>query len=96
MTTYVLAGGCFWCFDAVFRELRGVSCVVVGYAGGDEADAKYERVMSGRTGHAEAVRVTFDEAVIASDVLLDIFFTLQDPTTLNRQGADVGPNIAPA
>lgn len=96
MTTVTLAGGCFWCLDAVFRTLRGVERSVVGYAGGDARDANYYRVASGATGHAESVQVTFDEAVLPVSVLLDIFFTLHDPTTLNRQGADVGPQYRSA
>lgn len=96
MTTYVLAGGCFWCLDAVFRELKGVTASVAGYAGGNEVDADYYRVASGTTGHAESVAVTFDESILPSDVLLDIFFTLHDPTTPDRQGADVGPQYRSA
>ncbi|MFZ1360534.1 MAG: peptide-methionine (S)-S-oxide reductase MsrA [Candidatus Saccharimonadales bacterium] len=91
MTTYVLAGGCFWCIDAVFRRLKGVSSVVSGYAGGEASDASYYTVATGNTGHAEAVQVTFDETVIAPSIILDIFFLIHDPTTKNRQGADVGP-----
>ena len=85
-----LAGGCFWCLDAVYRLLRGVNDVVSGYTGGHVADPDYYGVSSGRTGHAEAVQVHFDPAVISYADLLDIFFTIHDPTTLNRQGADVG------
>jgi peptide-methionine (S)-S-oxide reductase len=91
MTTYTLAGGCFWCLDAVFRHLKGVSASVCGYAGSSARDADYYRVMSGTTGHAEYVQVTFDESVIGRDVMLDIFFLIHDPTTLNRQGNDIGP-----
>ena len=90
MTTYVLAGGCFWCLDAVFRRLRGVSSVVSGYTGGEASDASYYTVATGNTGHAEAVQVMFDETVIAPSTILDIFFLIHDPTTKNRQGADVG------
>lgn len=90
MTTYVLAGGCFWCLDAVYRRLRGVESVVSGYAGGDLPYPSYEQVSLGNTGHAEAVQITFDESVIPSDVILDLFFLIHDPTTLNRQGNDVG------
>ena len=96
MTSYVLAGGCFWCLDAVFRDLKGVSESLCGYAGGDKADADYYRVASGATGHAEAVKVTFDESVLPRDVLLDIFFAIHNPTTLNRQGADAGPQYRSA
>lgn len=90
MRTFVLAGGCFWCLDAVYRTLRGVQDVVSGYTGGDEAQPSYELVCTGRTGHAEAVAVTFDPEVIPAEVILDVFFTLHDPRQLNRQGADVG------
>lgn len=96
MTTYVLAGGCFWCLDAVFRQLKGVERSVTGYAGGAETDATYYTVASGQTGHAEATEVTFDESVLPDNDLLDIFFTLHDPTTLNRQGNDVGPQYRSA
>lgn len=96
MTTYVLAGGCFWCLDAVFRELRGVSESLCVYAGGSESEANYYRVASGATAHAESVKVTFDETILPKDSLLDIFFAIHDPTTLNRQGADVGPQYRSA
>src|SRR4051812_5998708 len=85
-----LAGGCFWCLDAVYRGLRGVIKSESGYAGGQSANPTYEQVCSGRTGHAEVVRVTFDPAKISFKELLDIFFVIHDPTTLNRQGADIG------
>jgi len=85
-----LAGGCFWCLEAVYLELRGVERVESGYAGGDVPDPTYEQVCSGTTGHAEVVQITFDPAVIAFRELLEIFFVIHDPTTLNRQGADVG------
>lgn len=90
MNTFVLAGGCFWCLDAVYRVLRGVDSVVSGYTGGHTPDPSYESVCTGRTGHAEAVAVTFDPEVIPAEVILDVFFTLHDPRQLNRQGADVG------
>jgi peptide-methionine (S)-S-oxide reductase len=90
MQTFVLAGGCFWCLDAVYRTLRGVSDVVSGYTGGTVADPSYELVCTGTTNHAEAVAVTFDENEIPASVILDAFFTLHDPRQLNRQGADVG------
>lgn len=85
-----LAGGCFWCLEAVFVELRGVEKVVSGYAGGQVANPTYEQVSSGRTGHAEVVQITFDPQVITYKDLLDVFFTIHDPTTLNQQGADIG------
>ncbi|MCM6762190.1 peptide-methionine (S)-S-oxide reductase MsrA [Rathayibacter sp. ZW T2_19] len=90
MRTFVLAGGCFWCLDAVYRVLDGVSDVVSGYTGGSTTDPDYEDVCTGRTGHAEAVAVTFDPDVIPEQVILDVFFTLHDPRQLNRQGNDVG------
>lgn len=90
MTTFVLAGGCFWCLDAVYRTLQGVQDVVSGYIGGTDPHPTYEQVCTGTTGHAEAVAVTFDETVIPAEIVLDVFFTLHDPRQLNRQGADVG------
>lgn len=90
METYVLAGGCFWCLDAVYRSLEGVADVVSGYTGGRPKNPSYELVCTGMTGHAEAVAVTFDPDVIPSQVILDVFFTLHDPRQLNRQGHDVG------
>ena len=86
----VLGGGCFWCLDAVFRDLEGVIDVQSGYAGGNVADPSYEAVCSGRTGHAEVVRVRFDPAKLSYADLLRVFFTIHDPTTPNRQGNDVG------
>ena len=85
-----VGGGCFWCLEAAFESLKGVVGVESGYAGGDVVDPTYEQVCSGATGHAEVVQVTFDPAVISYGELLDVFFTIHDPTTLNRQGADVG------
>lgn len=90
MHTFVLAGGCFWCLDAVYRTLKGVTDVVSGYTGGSTVHPSYEAVCTGSTGHAEAVAVTFDPEVIPDDVILDVFFSLHDPRQLNRQGADVG------
>ncbi len=90
MRTFVLAGGCFWCLDAVYRTLEGVTDVVSGYTGGHVPNPSYEQVCTGTTDHAEAVAVTFDEDVIPSSVILDVFFTLHDPRQLNRQGADIG------
>lgn len=91
MTTYVLGGGCFWCLDAVYRRIRGVSLSETGYAGGHTKNPSYYEVASQTTGHAEVVRITFDESIIPSDTILDLYFLVHDPTTLNRQGADVGP-----
>jgi peptide-methionine (S)-S-oxide reductase len=88
--TATLAGGCFWCLEAVYNELRGVERVISGYAGGHAANPTYEQVCSGNTGHAEVVQVTFDPEVISYREILEVFFTIHDPTTLNRQGADVG------
>lgn len=85
-----LGGGCFWCLEAVYDELKGVTDVVSGYAGGQVPNPSYEAVCSGRTGHAEVVQVEFDPAVISYADLLRVFFAIHDPTTLNRQGADVG------
>jgi peptide-methionine (S)-S-oxide reductase len=90
MTIATIAGGCFWCTEAVFNELKGVDSVESGYIGGQIADPSYEAVCTGRTGHAEAIRISFDPAVISYADLLDIFFHTHDPTTLNRQGADTG------
>ena len=85
-----LGGGCFWCLEAVFDEVQGVTDVVSGYAGGAAANPTYEQVCSGRTGHAEVVQVRFDPKRIAYRELLELFFSIHDPTTLNRQGADAG------
>ena len=86
----VFGGGCFWCLDAVFRELNGVIRVESGYAGGKTANPNYEDICTGRTGHAEVVRVTFDPSRLSFRDLLTVFFTIHDPTTMNRQGNDVG------
>ncbi len=85
-----LAGGCFWCLEAVFEQLQGVEKVESGYAGGSTADPTYTQVCNGNTGHAEVVQVTFDPGVISFRDILEVFFAIHDPTTLNRQGADVG------
>ncbi len=85
-----LGGGCFWCLEAVFAELDGVISVESGYAGGKRPNPTYQQVCSGATGHAEVVRVKFDPEVISYHDLLEVFFTIHDPTTLNRQGNDVG------
>jgi peptide-methionine (S)-S-oxide reductase len=90
LQTATLAGGCFWCLEAVFDELRGVESVESGYSGGHSDRPSYREVCSGATGHAEAVQVRFDPAVISYRDLLNVFFATHDPTTLNRQGADVG------
>jgi len=88
--TATLAGGCFWCIEAAFQRVRGVLAVTPGYAGGDVAEPAYEEVCTGRTGHAEAVDVTFDPDQISYRELLRIFFAVHDPTTLDRQDADIG------
>ncbi|MGV3513457.1 MAG: peptide-methionine (S)-S-oxide reductase MsrA [Novosphingobium sp.] len=88
--TAILAGGCFWCTEAVFRDVIGVSNVESGYIGGTQENPTYKQVCSGTTGHAEAIRVTFDPETINLDQLLDIFLATHDPTQLNRQGNDVG------
>jgi len=85
-----LGGGCFWCLEAVYDQLNGVLNVESGYAGGHVPNPTYEQVCTGRTGHAEVVQVTFDPAIISYREILEIFFAIHDPTTLNRQGADVG------
>jgi peptide-methionine (S)-S-oxide reductase len=85
-----LAGGCFWCLEPIFTDLRGVVSVVSGYAGGNVPNPSYEQVCSGRTGHAEVVQVTFNPSIISYRDVLEVFFAIHDPTTLNRQGADVG------
>lgn len=90
METFVLGGGCFWCLDSAYVQFRGVSDVTCGYTGGSLPNPSYEAVCNGNTGHAEIVSVTFDPEVISSEQILDIFFTLHDPTQLNRQGNDVG------
>jgi peptide-methionine (S)-S-oxide reductase len=88
--TATLAGGCFWCLDAVYRQLRGVERVASGYAGGTRPNPTYEQVCTGTTGHTEVVQITFRPDEISYRDLLDVFFTIHDPTTLDRQGADVG------
>jgi peptide-methionine (S)-S-oxide reductase len=85
-----LAGGCFWCLEAVYDQLRGVEDVVSGYSGGRRPNPTYEQVCTGATGHAEVVQVTFDPQVVSFRDILGVFFAIHDPTTLNRQGADVG------
>ncbi|MCF7845785.1 MAG: peptide-methionine (S)-S-oxide reductase MsrA [Candidatus Peribacteraceae bacterium] len=86
----VFGGGCFWCTEAVFRSLRGVQSVAPGYAGGEKENPTYREVCSGKTGHAEVIRIEFNPKEISFEDLLNVFFATHDPTTLNRQGADVG------
>lgn len=88
--TATLGGGCFWCLEAVYQELRGILRVESGYTGGHVANPSYEQVCDGNTGHAEVVRLEFDPAQVSYREILEIFFTIHDPTTLNRQGNDVG------
>ena len=83
-------GGCFWCSEAIFKELNGVEKVVSGYSGGSIPYPTYEQVCSGKTGHAEAIQITFDPDIISYEILVEVFFTTHDPTTLNQQGNDVG------
>ncbi len=90
MEKFVLGGGCFWCLDAVYRNVIGVSSSIAGYAGGKVANPTYEQVCHMDTGHAEVLEVGFDPELVPAESILDIFFTLHDPTQLNRQGADVG------
>ena len=90
MAEATFAGGCFWCLEAVFSQLAGVETVTSGYCGGYNDHPTYEQVCSGTTGHAEAVKITFDPALISFRQLLEVFFATHDPTTLNRQGADIG------
>jgi peptide-methionine (S)-S-oxide reductase len=86
----VLGGGCFWCLEAVYDQLKGVTSVESGYAGGHIDNPTYKQICTGTTGHAEVVRVSFDPAIVSFQDILNVFFTIHDPTTLNRQGADVG------
>ena len=86
-----LGGGCFWCLEAIFQQMKGVTDVASGYAGGEVDNPTYNQVCKGLTGHAEVVQVTFDSDIISYRDLLTIFFTIHDPTTLNQQGNDVGP-----
>src|SRR5512139_2886728 len=90
MEVATLAGGCFWCLEAVYDEIKGVASVVSGYMGGHVSDPSYEQVCGGDTGHAEVVQITFDPAVVSFRDLLELFFVIHDPTTLNRQGNDIG------
>lgn len=86
----VLGGGCFWCMEAIFRDMKGILSITPGYAGGHKAEPTYKQVCTGETGHAEVIRLELDPQVISYDDVLKIFFTLHNPTTLNRQGEDVG------
>lgn len=88
--TITLAGGCYWCVEAIYENLNGVKSVISGYAGGKMPNPTYEEVSTGKTGHAEVVQITYDKNVTNLDEIFNVFFTVHDPTTLNRQGADVG------
>ncbi len=90
MEIATLGGGCFWCTEAIYKELKGVYSVTSGYSGGDVVHPSYREVCTGRTGHAEVIRIEFDPAIISFTEILEVFFATHDPTTLNRQGADVG------
>ena len=90
MQTIVLGGGCFWCTESVFLSVKGVQSVVSGYMGGDAVSANYDAVCSGSTGHVEVIKVEFDESIVPLEVILDVFFATHDPTTMDRQGNDVG------
>jgi len=90
MEKFVLAGGCFWCLDSAYVQFKGITDVTCGYTGGKSPNPTYEQVCNGNTGHAEVVSIEFDPSVITSDDVLDIFFTVHDPTQLNRQGNDIG------
>lgn len=90
METAIFAGGCFWCLEALFQKLKGVESVESGYSGGDIKNPTYEEVCTGKTGHAEVIKIEFDPSILPYDKLLEIFFEMHDPTTLNRQGNDVG------
>lgn len=89
--TATFGGGCFWCIEAVYKRVDGVHAVTSGYAGGETPDPSYEQICTGRTGHAEVVQVEFDPSLVSYGQILDTFWKAHDPTTLNRQGADVGP-----
>lgn len=90
LQTATFAGGCFWCTEAIFKRLKGVVSVIPGYAGGSKEDPHYDEVSTGKTGHAEAINITFDPTIIPYEKLLDIFWHTHNPTTLNKQGADIG------
>jgi peptide-methionine (S)-S-oxide reductase len=96
LQTAVFGGGCFWCVEAVFKRLRGVEAVISGYAGGGMDNPSYEQVSGGNTGHTEVIKMSFDPTIIKYENLLDVFFASHDPTTLDRQGNDVGPQYRSA
>ncbi len=90
MNSFVLGGGCFWCLDSTYMQFKGVNDVEVGYMGGASSNPSYEQVCDGNTGHVEVAKVIFDDSIVPAEVILDMFFTLHDPTQFNRQGNDVG------
>lgn len=94
--TTTLAGGCFWCTEALFKRLKGVKSVISGYAGGWKENPSYDEVCAGQTGHAEAIQIIFDPQIISYKTLLDVFWRVHDPTTINKQGNDVGPQYRSA
>jgi peptide-methionine (S)-S-oxide reductase len=96
LDTATFAGGCFWCTEAVFKRLKGIKSVTPGFSGGELESPTYEQVVGGKTGHVEAVQIVFDPEVISYDRLLDVFWATHNPTTLNRQGNDVGPQYRSA
>ena len=96
MTEFVLAGGCFWCLDSSYSQFKGVIDVVCGYAGGHKENPTYEQVCGEGTGHAEVAKIIFDENIISSEVILDLYFTVHDPRQLNRQGNDIGSSYRSA
>ena len=96
MTEFVLAGGCFWCLDSSFSQFKGIIDVECGYSGGHTAKPSYEEVCSEKTGHAEVAKVIFDESIISSEIVLDLYFTVHDPRQLNRQGNDIGSSYRSA
>ena len=90
LETITLAGGCFWCTEAIFKRIRGVVTTMPGYSGGSKDNPTYKEVRSGKTGHAEAIHIEFDPKIISLEILLEVFFKLHNPTTVNRQGFDIG------
>ncbi len=96
METATLAGGCFWCTEAIFKRLKGISSIMPGYAGGTVESPTYEQVCTGMTGHTESIQIQFDPNIISFEKILTVFFHLHDPTTINRQGNDIGPQYRSA
>ena len=90
MARAVLGGGCFWCVEGAYKNMRGIESALPGYAGGHDPNPNYKSVCSGSTGHAEVVEIIFDESIISYETILEVFFTVHDPTQLNRQGNDIG------